>query len=237
MKLSQQVLNRRVFNRSVNDGLIASTIMGQLGPLIPKDRICVDVGAATGHFTDYFAPRCKFVHAFEAVPAVYMQLMKKETEFPNVKAYNLAVSDFQGKRTFYVDDKRLSNSSFQDLVGGPSFEAMVTCLDRQFTADAKIGFIKVDVEGTELDVLAGAVEILERDRPNLLVEIYKPYTAFPIDMIFDYLMVGHGYDCYYFDKGKLIPVYSVEEGEAAVENKHSAHDGDFLFTDGTMNGA
>ena len=232
MKLSKEVLNRRVFNRGVNDRLIAATIMGALGPFIDKDRVVADVGGATGHFTDYFANRCVWVHAFEAVPQVWMQLKKKEAEFPNVTANNVAVSNFHGKERFYVDDKRLSNSGFQNLVGGPSFDANVTSLDRYFADKIPVGFIKIDVEGTEFDVILGAEEIIKRDRPNMLVEIYKPYAANSLDAIFEILMIGHGYLCFYYDfysHPHLVPVKTVAEGVEAVEKKHNLHDGDFLF--------
>ena len=36
---------------------------------------------------------------------------------------------------------------------------------------SNIGFIKIDVEGHELDVLRGAEVTLRRDQPNLLIEI------------------------------------------------------------------
>lgn len=232
MKLSREVLARRVFSRAINNGLIGATIMGQLGPFISKDRVVADVGAATGHFTDYFASRCARVHAFEAVPAVFMQLLKKQSEFQNVTANNLAVSNFFGKAKFYVDDKRLSNSSFLNLVDGPSTQVNVISLDKYFGTAPPVGFIKIDVEGTELDVITGADEIIRRDKPNMLVEIYEPYSAHPLDAIFEILMIGHEYLCFYFDKNahpNLVPVKTVAEGVEAVETKHNLHDGDFLF--------
>ena len=67
--------------------------------------------------------------------------------------HNLTVSDFVGKSTFYVDDKRLSNSSFQNLVEGQKIEVETVTIDSLKLVD--IGFIKVDVEGVELDVLNG----------------------------------------------------------------------------------
>ena len=48
---------------------------------------------------------------------MYEQLIKIKEKHNNVMTHNLApVSDFVGKSAFYVDDKRLSNSSFQNLV-------------------------------------------------------------------------------------------------------------------------
>lgn len=229
MKLSKEVLARRVFSRAVNDRLIASTIMGCLDPFIASDRAAIDVGAATGHFTDYFASRCRGVYAFEAVPHVWMQLAKKETEFPGiVHTFNKAVSNYTGKAEIFVDDKRLSNSGFQDLVGGPKIEVSAVALD-DFLHTVP-GFIKIDVEGTELAVIQGAEKMIEKHRPNMLVEIYKPYAADPLPAIFEFLMHRHNYGCCYHDGKSLVGVPTVEAGVEAVETKHNLHDGDFLFT-------
>lgn len=40
-----------------------------------------------------------------------------------------------------------------------------------------IGFIKIDVEGFELDVLKGARKTIEKDKPNLLIEIEERHTG------------------------------------------------------------
>ena len=48
-------------------------------------------------------------------------------------------------------------------------------------------------------------------------------------MIFDFLMGTYGYRCFYYDSGKLVEVKTVQGGVEAVETKHKAHDGDFLF--------
>ena len=48
-------------------------------------------------------------------------------------------------QSFYVDDKRLSNSSFQNLVEGQKIEVETVTIDSLKLVD--VDFIKVDVEG------------------------------------------------------------------------------------------
>jgi|TARA_Y100000310_G_C20704101_1_gene833188 FkbM family methyltransferase len=231
-KLSDEVLKRRVFSQPVNDHLQASTIMGCLDPFVYRHRPVIDVGAATGHFTHYFAPRCSEVIAFEAVPEVWMQLALKEKEFSNVVTHNRAVGDvYCGFVDFYVDDKRLSNSGFQDLVGGPKIKVPSVMLDSFLPKNLNPGFIKIDVEGTEIDVLKGGERLIETSRPNLLVEIYEPFSKGPLDEIFIWLM-ERGYETFYYNRPRLVPVLSVEDGVKAVKTKHKIHDGDFLFVTG-----
>jgi FkbM family methyltransferase len=231
LHLSDEVLQRRVFRADVNQHLRRSTILRALGPFMDPNKVAVDVGGATGHITCFLAEHMDRVVAFEAVPPVFDQLKKMESVYDNVMAINMAVSDFVGHSKFFVDDKRLSNSCFNDLVGGQEIEVTVTKLDAIFPAPSNIGFIKIDVEGTELDVLKGAEDILVRDKPNLMVEIYEPYTVPPIIGLFEYLMEDNGYACYFFDPDKgLCEVENPAAGVWAVNNLHNKHDGDFLFT-------
>lgn len=225
-KLSKEVLQRRQFNMQVNQALQANSIMGKLEPYIPKDECVIDVGAATGHFTHYFSPRCRHVYAIEAEPHVFAQTVKMADSLPNVTPLCFAAGcSLPYISEFYVDDKRLSNSSFRDLVGGQKTTLLTMNLDSILFGD--VGFIKIDVEGEELDVLTGAEKHMLCS-PNLLIEIYQPYSAYPTELIFSYLF-ERNYEAYFYSNGQLINVPTALEGVDAVENRHKEHDGDFLF--------
>ncbi|HEV2533239.1 FkbM family methyltransferase, partial [Phenylobacterium sp.] len=65
-----------------------------------------------------------------------------------------------------------------------------------------VGFIKIDVEGFELQVLKGAAATLRRDRPNLVVEIEEKHTRRRLaDMIAE--VCAYGYRCLVLKKGVL----------------------------------
>ena len=234
--LSSEVLALRVYNEEVNRRLQATTILRVLDKYVSRDKISIDVGAATGHITNYLAPRSRRVFAYEAVYPVWQQLLKMGDRHPNVVAIHAAVGNFDGVATIFVDDKRLSNSGFIDLVGGPSVEVDARRLDALLESGGEyhfgaVGFIKIDVEGTELDVIEGAWDIITRDRPNMMIEIYEPYSDCPVGAIFEKLF-GIGYTAYYYDHSNpvgLVPVDTVERGVKAVQELHAIHDGDFLF--------
>lgn len=228
-KISDFILRKRVFKPKIYEKLITQTILTVLPPYLDKNKLTVDVGGNTGHMAFFFSDHSKEVYTYEAVDVVYKQLKKIEGRKKNVKAFNLAVSDSIGKQTFYIDDKRLSNSSFLNLVEGIKTEVDVVSLDSLNLEN--VGFIKVDVEGTELDVLKGAINILKNQRPNCMLEIYKPYSKYPLGDIFDF-MFDLNYKCFYYDhsvEGGLVEVKDTNEGINAVETMHHAHDGDFLF--------
>src|SRR5262249_4139224 len=68
-----------------------------------------------------------------------------------------------------------------------------------------VWFMKVDVEGHELDVLKGAQATLERCRPNLLVEIEQRHVSFPMNRVFEHLE-GLGYRGHFCYRGALRPL-------------------------------
>lgn len=55
-----------------------------------------------------------------------------------------------------------------------------------------VDLVKIDVEGAELDVLNGALRILERDKPILLIEVHFGYDWKP-ETLYG-LLKRHGYD-------------------------------------------
>jgi hypothetical protein len=57
-----------------------------------------------------------------------------------------------------------------------------------------VDFIKLDVEGAELDVLKGAREVLKRDRPQLAVCIYhKKEDLFRIPLFLSGVLKNYKY--------------------------------------------
>ena len=67
-------------------------------------------------------------------------------------------------------------------------------------------FVKIDVEGAELDVLRGGAETLRRCRPLLLVEIEQRHHREPIAEVFEQIAL-FGYDGAFLDgSGRLRPL-------------------------------
>ena len=77
-KLSDEVLQRRVFNPYYYDLHTKEFLIGKTKDYIPKDSYVLDIGAGVGQYTRWFAKHADIVFAFEAVPPVYDQLKKIE---------------------------------------------------------------------------------------------------------------------------------------------------------------
>ena len=227
LKLSDNVLSKRVFKQQILDLHLKDFMIGQTTPYLNKFKNTLDIGAATGMYSSHFAEHSKSVICFEAVPPVYEQLKKIKEKHNNVITHNLAVSNEVGLLDFYVDDKRLSNSSFQNLVEGQKIQVETTTIDSLKLVD--VGFIKVDVEGVELDVLVGANDTIEEYKPTCMVEVYAKFNKYPVETTFEFFF-NRDYRCFYNHRGQgLKPVRNIQEGIEATKIPEIT-DGDFLFT-------
>ena len=227
LQLSQTALQCRVFKQKILDLHIKDFMLGQTKEYLSKEKNTIDVGAATGMYSSFFAENSKHVYSFEAVPPVFKQLEKIKQRHDNVTTYNKAVCNFIGESDFYVDDKRLSNSGFQNLVGGQKITVDTVTVDSM--GFDNVGFMKVDVEGNELDVLKGATQTIITNRPVCMVEVYEKFNKYPVETTFDFFF-SRGYRCFYNHKGDgLKPVRNIQEGIEATKIPEIT-DGDFLFT-------
>ena len=227
MILSDNVLKKRVFKQQILDLHLKDFMIGQTTPYLNKFKNTLDIGAATGMYSSHFAEHSKSVICFEAVPPVYEQLKKIKEKHNNVITHNLAVSNEVGLLDFYVDDKRLSNSSFQNLVEGQKIQVETTTIDSLKLID--VGFMKIDVEGVELDVLVGANDTIEEYKPTCMVEVYAKFNKYPVETTFEFFF-NRDYRCFYNHRGQgLKPVRNIQEGIEATKIPEIT-DGDFLFT-------
>jgi FkbM family methyltransferase len=173
------------YYRHIPDGGdITDSVMAAIQPHIRPDSVCLDVGANIGLYSlglSSLAPKGK-IYAFEPSPSAYGHLQSnlRTNGAANVDACQLAVSDTTGTVHFH-DFSFFSAGSFSsdegsllssESYGSQSFEAATTTID-EFVADRqldRVDFIKVDVEGAELSVLAGAEKTLATYRPATVLE-------------------------------------------------------------------
>ena len=72
----------------------------------------------------------------------------------------------------------------------------------EFKINNKIGFIKIDVEGHEIEVIDGAKKTILENMPVLLVEIEERHTQSSVKKSIDYIE-KFGYDCFFFKRSKI----------------------------------
>ena len=68
-----------------------------------------------------------------------------------------------------------------------------------------IGFIKIDVEGHELEVINGAKETIKNNMPVLLVEIEKRHSKRSVEETINKIN-KLGYNCFFVKNNNLISI-------------------------------
>jgi FkbM family methyltransferase len=227
--LSEQVLQRRRWRNKLYDKLLTQSILRVLPSYIEKGRLTIDVGGNSGYQT-YFHSTYNDVVTYEPVPELFEVLQSNLSDVKNATLINKAVTDSNKDVVLHVDINRLSMTSQMPLVESEAITVPGVALDNE--GHENVGFIKVDVEGYELDVLDGAVNLIDRDRPTMMVEVYQPWcdkVGFDCEQIFDFFDSRDYQILYYDSKNTDMVECSVAEAAEAVHNLHHLHDGDFLF--------
>jgi FkbM family methyltransferase len=136
-----------------------------------------DVGANIGYYATLFAQLAGEkgrVHAFEPAPSTHAQLAANvgRNGLKNVALNQAAVSDAAGEMNLYLNRESALASLGQTGRGktvGTASVRVVTLDDYARERNiAAIDFLKIDVEGYEPKVLAGARELLRRS-PEVVV--------------------------------------------------------------------
>jgi FkbM family methyltransferase len=137
----------------------------------------VDAGANVGVFTIPLALAVGEggrVLAFEPGPDTAERLRSNvaRNRLGNVTVVEAALGAARGHTTLAIGDDSAYSSTVGTVSGGRSAEVRVERLDDVWDEAGRpeVSVLKVDVEGAELDVLSGAAELLDSNRPAVLVE-------------------------------------------------------------------
>ncbi|MBL7818334.1 MAG: FkbM family methyltransferase [Saprospiraceae bacterium] len=138
---------------------------------------CIDVGCHKGEMLDLilkYAPHGQH-YCIEPLPDLFDQLLKKQYP-PNCHFYNVALSQESGTTSFnYV----VSNPSYSGILRRRydrlnEEDTLITVrtelLDHIIPENVRIDFIKIDVEGAEMLVLAGGEKTIRRCKPIIVFE-------------------------------------------------------------------
>lgn len=139
----------------------------------------VDIGAHNGRPTDEFQKlvgRNGSVLAFEPIPTKFDNLETKYSN-TNVSVLNVALSDQSGMAEYFVAEGALEESGLKQRVYNKPENVhpkkiFVTLkrLDEFEKQLQGLRFVKIDIEGAEINCLRGAVKTLSRFRPLVSVE-------------------------------------------------------------------
>ena len=170
-----------------HDTMIESNLRGALQEIADLQvfarGLVLDIGANVGGHSIAFSRTAQMVCAFEPQPHSFHLLCANAAinGCTNIVPIHCALGSREGTvaiSPINPEKEHVCQGAFISEHGTP---VQLKTLD-SFKLSA-VAFIKIDVEGYELDVLHGATETLEHDHPMLYVEIHRealiqPVTAF-----------------------------------------------------------
>jgi FkbM family methyltransferase len=167
--------------------------------------IFIDVGANIGNHCHYLKQFQSIGFAFEPEASNFDLLLRNVS--PEFICHKIALSNLRSSENFISFKNSRGNgylsSTFNNVVNewGDGVDHQIVDVR---TLDSfnilNCSFIKIDVEGSELKVLEGAVETITNSSPVVLIEIHTseilhvskfPYTRLQIDNYFDRIGYQH----------------------------------------------
>ncbi len=203
-----------------------------LPQIVPRDPTAVDIGANKGVYSHLLARVCQSVEAFEPNPKIYRILTR--TLPRNVVAHQVALSDRVGTAELIVP---LTSGGFSNQTASLNprkrNDGAGVVRVAQRTLDSygfnNVGFIKIDVEGYEPAVLAGARETIMRERPVMQVELEEQHTGQSIEQCLASVQ-AFGMDAFFLRDGSLRPIseFDPAKNRAAFKDRQG-YINNFIF--------
>lgn len=135
-----------------------------------KDEIFVDCGAYTGDtikkYIEFVDGSYKKIYAFEPDPKNFNIMKDSLNNFPNIELLNKGT--WKEENVLEFEEK---GSASQIIKDKGKITVPVTTIDN-IVGEDKITFIKMDVEGSELESLLGASKTIARNMPKLAICCY-----------------------------------------------------------------
>jgi FkbM family methyltransferase len=191
--------------------------MKLLPKLLRGDGRFIDVGANRGVYAYVAEKLCQHVELFEPNPYCADVLNSFAENRPNIRVYNVALSDRQGAATLQVPVDEVgvehdSSATIERILSGCVRKHCVelATLDSFGFRDVKL--IKIDVEGHESKVVYGAAQTISSQKPALLIEIEQRHLEQPLAHVFKQVQ-DFGYAGFFL--GLNCALYPLSEFEAA----------------------
>ena len=178
-------------------GEFETEVLTYLRKLFGNDLIethFIDVGANLGNHTIGLHAHFHHCHAFEPDPRTFRLLEANTANKPNITCYQKALSNQDGIAAFSQHRTNTGKSHIvlpahakSKLERRSLIDVETIRLDNTISATESVSFIKIDVEGRELDVLQGAQKLLTTQMPMILLELLstdiRGYRAASLDFL------------------------------------------------------
>ena len=153
----------------------------------------IDIGAFDGaNLSELEAlvdVECAFL--FEPEKSNYSQILAAKNSFQTKKLFILPVAVSNDTKVLSFDGDQGESSK---ICEDGQEHVISSSLDKIIPAHLQVDFVKMDVEGAELDVLAGGQKLLARCRPTLAISLYHNWDdLWKIPQALDSTLVSYAY--------------------------------------------
>ena len=143
--------------------------------IVKPGNICLDIGANIGYYTVLMSKLGGRVWAFEPEPS-NVELLRKNVEINNIYAhiFDIAISNESGDKELYLSDASHGMHRMYNSIHTRNTPIKINAGQIDRFEFPKVDFVKMDVEGTEMDVLKGMINTINRCRPKMMIEFHPP---------------------------------------------------------------
>jgi FkbM family methyltransferase len=214
--------------------------MALLPALVNAGERVIDVGGNRGSYAYALHRLGARVEVFEPNPSC-LYVLRAWAAGKDVGIHGVGLSDQDGVTSLHVpvdvrgvEHDASASMEPHDFDASRVHRVALRRLD-DYAFDG-VSFIKIDVEGHESRVLAGAAGTLRRLRPLLLVEIEQRHLKCPIREVFDQIR-AFGYEGHFLDGATLSPLSSFDpardQDPSCLGVRGARYVNNFLFLDDT----
>jgi FkbM family methyltransferase len=144
---------------------------------MPKGGTLIDIGANIGLISLGCATHAGRIYAIEPGEETYEILKTKVAPCPNVTVHKLLIGQNKASKTFLFNSTDPTGST--SVAKDADFSAHSNLVPTTYTAVSldsfatnieHIDFIKIDTEGSEIEILKSAEQTIARHKPTALIE-------------------------------------------------------------------
>lgn len=151
------------------------------------DGVALDIGANIGNHSLYFSDLFRKVIAFEPSNRTFKLLSFNAGLASNITPHNFGLSDKNGEATLNTNSENIGGASISDEGSQNSQKIVLRTLDSVIDQDENVTLMKIDVEGHELQAIAGAKDTISRNKPIILFEQFSEEFADGSSKVIDLL--------------------------------------------------
>jgi len=170
----------------------------------------LDIGANIGFYATILSDivgEKGLVHCFEPDSKNFEHLKKTTANFKNIKINNKAVGPKTEKLKIYTSKNlNVDHRTYKPEEYDKEIEIDAVSIDDYLATNTKVDFIKMDIQGFEMQAIQGMVSMLDKNKNIKIISEFWPYglkkAGSSVTEYFNFLE-AKGFTCYLLEKNSL----------------------------------